>query len=205
MVASTTSIAGGIIIPAILCAVTNAMEMRMTDAMQRHVRSLSFPEDSRMGLFFALAIPLDDPSSTMSVAMFLEAEYELPTNVTEIEQTSGDGEGRVKRNANRQQRRVIDRTTIYAMLESKFESMGYPGRQCLLRSICETKRQAVHVHNGLLGDLLRIVFAPSSSMPEENLLQEYIDAENVKETEECMGIYSSCEFNIYDFVTFREA
>ncbi|XP_025269584.1 uncharacterized protein LOC105256071 isoform X1 [Camponotus floridanus] len=204
MIVSTTSIAGGIIIAAILCAVTSAMEMRMTDAMQRHVRSLSFPEDSKMGLFFALAIPLDDPTSTMSVAMFLEAEYELPTNVTEIEQTSGDDEGRIKRNANRQ-RSIIDRTTIYAMLESKFESMGYPGRQCLLRSICETKRQAIHVHNGLLGDLLRIVFAPSSSILEEDLRQEYIDAENVKKTEECLEMYSSCKLNIYDFVTFREA
>lgn len=46
---------------------------------------------------------------------------------------------------------------------------------------------------------------PSSSMPEEGLRQEYIDAENVKETEECLGMYSSCELNIYDFVTFREA
>lgn len=73
-------------------------------------------------LFFALAIPLDDPASTMSVAMFLEAEYELPMNVTEIEQTSGDGEDRVKRNINRQRQSIIDRTTIYAMLESKFES-----------------------------------------------------------------------------------
>lgn len=36
--------------------------------------------------------------------------------------------------------------------------MGYPGRQCLLRSICETKRRDVHIHNGLLGDLLRIIF-----------------------------------------------
>ncbi|XP_072764310.1 uncharacterized protein [Anoplolepis gracilipes] len=201
MIASTTSISGGIIILVILCAVTSAIEMRMTDAMQRHVRSLSFPEDSRMGLFFALAVPLDDPAS-MSVAMFLEAEYELPTNVTEIEQTGGDGEDRVKRN---NRRRIIDRTAIYAILESKFESMGYPGRQCLLRSICETKRRAVHVHNGVLGDLLRIIFVPSSSMPEEDLRQEYIDAENVKETEECLEMYSSCELNIYDFVTFREA
>ncbi|EFN73784.1 hypothetical protein EAG_06426 [Camponotus floridanus] len=83
--------------------------------------------------------------------------------------------------------------------------MGYPGRQCLLRSICETKRQAIHVHNGLLGDLLRIVFAPSSSILEEDLRQEYIDAENVKKTEECLEMYSSCKLNIYDFVTFREA
>lgn len=40
-------------------------------------------------------------------------------------------------------------------------------------------------------------------MPEEDLRQEYIDAENVKETEECLEMYSSCELNIYDFVTFR--
>ncbi|EZA61846.1 hypothetical protein X777_04657, partial [Ooceraea biroi] len=153
-------------------------------------------------LFFALAVPLDDPSSTMSVALFFEAEYDLPTNLTEIE-FAGD-EGGFRRNAGRQRRRTIDRTIIYAMLESKFESLGYPGRQCLLRSICETKRRAVHVDNGLLGDLLRIILAPSSSTFEEDFRQEYIDAENVKETEECLRIYSSCELNIYDFITFQE-
>ncbi|KAL6428970.1 hypothetical protein ACFW04_008055 [Cataglyphis niger] len=198
------------------------MEMRMTDAMRHHVRSLSFPEDSRMGLrkfsikmlyrcselFFALAIPLDDPSSTMSMAMFLEAEYELP-NVTEIEWMSGNDEGRVKRNTNRQQRRVIDRTTIYAMLESKFESSiiqwGIQDVNVFLDPYARPNDESFHIHNGLLGDLLRIVFTQARPLPEQDLLQEYIDAENVKETEECMGIYSSCEFNIYDFVTFREA
>lgn len=71
-------------------------------------------------LFFALAVPLDDPASTMSVALFLEAEYKLPSDVTEIELANGDRKGKVKRNTDR--RRTIDRGTIYAMLESKFES-----------------------------------------------------------------------------------
>lgn len=39
-------------------------------------------------------------------------------------------------------------------------------------------------------------------MLEEDLRQEYIDAENVKE--ECLRIYSTCELNIYDFITFQE-
>ncbi|XP_012232295.1 uncharacterized protein [Linepithema humile] len=189
-----------IVILAILCAATNAMETRMTDVMQRHVRSLSFPEDSRMGLFFALAVPLDDPESSMSVALFFEAEYKLPTNVIDIELPSKDGDDRARRNTDR--RRTINRTMIYTMLESKFKSMGYPGRQCLLRSICETKRRDVHIHNGLLGDLLRIIFTPSSSALED-LRQEYIDAENVKESVECLRMYS-CELNIYDFITFPE-
>lgn len=71
-------------------------------------------------LFFALAVPLDDPTSTMSVALFLEAEYKLPSDVTEIELANGASEDRVKRNNDR--RRTIDRGTVYAMLESKFES-----------------------------------------------------------------------------------
>ncbi|XP_020288849.1 uncharacterized protein LOC109857177 [Pseudomyrmex gracilis] len=115
-----TSIINKLAILAILCVVASAMEMRMTDMVQRHVRSLSFPDDSRMGLFFALAVPLDDPTSTMSVALFLEAEYKLPSDVTEIELANGDSEDRVKRNNDR--RRTIDRGTVYAMLESKFES-----------------------------------------------------------------------------------
>lgn len=45
---------------------------------------------------------------------------------------------------------------------------------------------------------------PSSSALEEDPRQEYIDAENVKETDECLGMYSSCKLNIYDFITFQE-
>lgn len=73
-------------------------------------------------MFFALAIPLDDPTSTMSVALFFEAEYDLPTNLTEIDLANDDAE--FKRDADRQRRkRTIDRAIVYAMLESKFESL----------------------------------------------------------------------------------
>lgn len=72
-------------------------------------------------LFFALAIPLDDPESTMSVALFFEAEYKLPTNVIDIELPSEDGDDRIRRNIDR--RMIINRTMIYTMLESKFESL----------------------------------------------------------------------------------
>lgn len=57
----------------------------------------------------------------MSVALFFEAEYKLPMNLTDIELPSEDGGDRVRRNADRQ--RIINRTMIYTMLESKFESL----------------------------------------------------------------------------------
>jgi len=58
----------------------------------------------------------------MSVALFFEAEYKLPTNVIDIELPSENGdEGRIRRNID--QRRTINRTMIYTVLESKFESL----------------------------------------------------------------------------------
>ncbi|XP_066584645.1 uncharacterized protein [Prorops nasuta] len=167
----------------------------MTSILERQIRALSYPEDSEMGIFFALAIPLDDPVSTkaMSVALFFEANYKLPNDFHQ--ETEAGKRGSAKR-----KRRDIDRTMVYRMLESKFESFGFPGKQCLLRSICDITRQPIHAHNGLFGDLLRIILTPSSSRPEP-LDLVYLQAENLNSTLDCEEIYSSCTIGIYDYIT----
>lgn len=56
-------------------------------------------------LFFALAIPLDDPVSTkqMSVALFFEAVYDLPMNAEKTGPAStGEDRSRIKRRTDRQ-------------------------------------------------------------------------------------------------------
>ncbi|XP_012284503.1 uncharacterized protein LOC105701921 [Orussus abietinus] len=176
---------------AVLVCVVSAVDAgnHVVDAARRHIRALTYPEESEMGLFFALAIPLDDPRKSISVAFFFEANYELPSNVTEWHL-----EGR------RRGRRSIDRRTIYNLLEAKFESIGFPGRQCLLRSICETAHYPVHLRNGVLGDIMRIVFTPSSSA-DEGLPLEYTLAERVDSTEGCFATYPLCPFGIYDYIT----
>ncbi|XP_014604963.1 PREDICTED: uncharacterized protein LOC106787265 [Polistes canadensis] len=168
----------------------DAMERNITEIARRHVRSLSYPEESEMGIFFALAIPLDDPITTysMSVAFFFEANYKLPTkedtNLLDVKE---------EENKNERERRSIDRSTVYSMLESKFKSIGYPARQCLLRSICETTKLAWKLNAGVLGDILRILFTPSSSRLEVDLHGEYVDAEKVDSSRECSEIYSTCK------------
>ncbi|KAK0180193.1 hypothetical protein PV327_005862 [Microctonus hyperodae] len=84
------------------------MKNHMSATVHRQLRALSYPEDSEMGLFFALAIPLDDSISTkaISVAFFFEANYELPKN----KKSSN------KRSTNQQ---LLNRKTIYSLLESK--------------------------------------------------------------------------------------
>ncbi|XP_051156440.1 uncharacterized protein LOC127278669 [Leptopilina boulardi] len=145
-----------LIMATLMSSRADVLKSSLANAVHRNIRALSFPEESEMGLFFALAIPLDDPVSTksISVAFFFEANYELPNNITEFQSSVESRQHRDKRFAG--QRHSINRKTIYAVLESKFESLGFPGKQCLLRYICETSREPLHQHNGLIGDLMHI-------------------------------------------------
>ncbi|XP_034935146.1 uncharacterized protein [Chelonus insularis] len=167
----------------------------MTDNLHRQLRELTYPEDSEMGIFFALAIPLDDPISTkaMSMAFFFEANYGL---VRSKDERLNLGKRALSSNQQR-----IDRKTIYQMLESKFEALGFPGRPCLLRTICETTHWSLHPHNGLIGDLLRILFTPSSSL-DEKLPAEYTKAErSLGSLDDCGTTYPLCPITIYDYIT----
>ncbi|XP_033207457.1 uncharacterized protein LOC117167017 [Belonocnema kinseyi] len=188
-----------LIMAIVLSSRADVLKSLLVNSVHRNIRALSYPEESLMGLFFALAIPLDDPVSTksISVAFFFEANYELPNNITEF-QSSVDNDHRDKRSAG--QRHSINRKTIYAILESKFESLGFPGKQCLLRCICETARQPLHPHNGLVGDLMHITLTPSSTA-DEGLPIEYVRAEQVGFQGDCETIYSLCPFAIYDYIT----
>ncbi|TGZ53386.1 hypothetical protein DBV15_01458 [Temnothorax longispinosus] len=62
-------------------------------------------------IFVAIAVPLEDPLNSISLSYFFEANYALPPNITYLEPWT-----EVKR-----RKRNIERTTIYRVLESKFE------------------------------------------------------------------------------------
>jgi len=65
----------------------------------------------RFQIFVALAVPLEDPLNSVSLSYFFEANYVLPPNITYLEPWA----------LRKRRRRNIDRTTIYRVLESKFE------------------------------------------------------------------------------------
>lgn len=49
------------------------------------------------------------------------------------------------------------RFTLYRAIEMLAESSGYPGRSCLLRSICETAEAPFSYSNGILGELAHLI------------------------------------------------
>ncbi|XP_020288844.1 uncharacterized protein LOC109857175 [Pseudomyrmex gracilis] len=159
----------------------------IADILHRPIRSLTFPESSTMGIFVALAVPLEDPLNSVSLSYFFEASYNLPPNVTYFEPW-----------ARKRRKRNIDRTTIYQVLESKFESYGHPGRRCLLRAICETSEFPLR-HNGMIGDIVHVIFTPSASRNEE-LPQDVVEAELVGRNGSCSKYQPQCPLGLFDLI-----
>lgn len=56
-------------------------------------------------------------------------------------------------------RSLLSRKFVYGMLENKMSAMGLNGRQCLLKTICEVSAIVLGEHNGVLGDIVHIIFS----------------------------------------------
>ncbi|KYN32333.1 hypothetical protein ALC56_13190, partial [Trachymyrmex septentrionalis] len=171
--------------------------------LHRPIRSLTFLKNSNMGIFVALAVPLEDPLNSISLSYFFEANYVLPPNITSLEPWTG-----LKR-----RKRNIERATIYQILESKFERQvrkqiivhydsGYSGRECLLRAICETSEFPLQ-HNGLIGDIMHVIFTPSTSK-HEGLSRDVIEAELVGRNRNCSKYQPQCPLGLFDLIGVLE-
>ncbi|XP_015609915.1 uncharacterized protein LOC107274867 [Cephus cinctus] len=171
------------------CETTKNSEIAMI--LHRPIRALSFPNNSNMGIFLALVFPLAGSLKSVSLSYFFEANYYLPPNSTYFEPYYYPHASRKKRS--------IDRTTIYQALENKFESSGFPGRECLLRSICETAESPVR-HNGILGDIMHVLFTPSSSMKEDDLSEDFFEAEFVGRNGSCSKYHPMCPLGLFDMI-----
>lgn len=106
--------------------------------------------DKKFQIYLAIALPVDLPSYEISLSYNFEANYLLPTNATELALGPQYTEIRKARD--------ITRKRVYSLIEDRLESEGLIGQACLLRTICETSASPIFGHNGLVGDLIHIIF-----------------------------------------------
>ncbi|XP_055605719.1 uncharacterized protein LOC129753897 [Uranotaenia lowii] len=108
------------------------------------------------------------------------------------------------------------RWSFYKMLEAIGDQKGYNGRSCLLRTICEAAEARFSHSNGILGELLHILFTPSTSADhrgrfkrddtteEDPLHREYRRAELLAhqhsgrspDTSICSDMFADCPFSL---------
>ncbi|XP_012284502.1 uncharacterized protein LOC105701920 [Orussus abietinus] len=167
-----------------LCCGSGSRARNITSTVARQIRSIGFPDGSAAGIFFAIGIPLEIPDKSVTFSFYFEANYGLPNSSDYY--YYGDY----------WKKRRLDRSLTYEIVESKFKSAGFPGRSCLLRTICEITKNPI-LENGLVGDILRIIFTPSSSK-DENLPSDINEAEH---TEDCLDRFQGCPINLLDHIS----
>ncbi|XP_066585089.1 uncharacterized protein [Prorops nasuta] len=92
----------------------------------------------------------------------------------------------------------------YLMLELTMTRLG-SGKACLLRSICEAAENPFDEDHGLLGELLHVFLAPSTTSEEYEIYsdREYHAAESIGRNSRgrCGSLYPECEYNPLDYFT----
>ncbi|XP_044256517.1 uncharacterized protein LOC123006249 isoform X2 [Tribolium madens] len=140
-----------------------------------------------MGIFLALSLPLEIPDYNVFFSYNLEANYELPQNETEFTYPPLVS------------KRSWGRKYFYDILEYKMKSHGYPGKNCLLRAICETSLYSSE-NTGILGDILHLLLTPSSS--KDDVLEDYRNAEQYgKRRKNCRKYTKKCTISFLDLVS----
>ncbi|KAF6205455.1 hypothetical protein GE061_019628 [Apolygus lucorum] len=163
------------------------------DFSERVKRQLIWTYNSAIGMFLAFAVPVDIPDRDVLFSWNIEANYNLPTNLSIYDLTPPDPERSFS---------GLNRSSTYTLLERRLDALGMNGRQCLLRLICEIARTPLS-HNGLIGTLLEIIFLPSKSEEEEGLDEETrAELVGMNDMNECGHVFYRCPQSLIDLVSY---
>ncbi|XP_058448622.1 uncharacterized protein LOC131428594 [Malaya genurostris] len=186
--------------------ISNSSEGKILHREKRIV----FTFNSATGILVALSIPLIIPGRNIFMSYNFEMNYNMPTDSTDYTQgvlkrieTPEINTRDLKENEHVQQVRrsaTFTRKKAYRSLELRLNKMGFNGKRCVLRAICEASDVPMYEHNGILGDLIQILLTPSHSA-DENLPPEFHRAEELGHRHDCSKYRRHCSKSILDLIS----
>ncbi|XP_046678386.1 uncharacterized protein LOC124366134 isoform X2 [Homalodisca vitripennis] len=188
------------------CCLALALGVSLEDQfvkLSRQKRYLTIPYGSAIGILLAFAIPVDLPNQDVLLSWNFEGNYNLPDQlyyfgtaptVPDLNQDPDLGDPA------RRSLRSLTRRHTYQLFQQRLNMFGFDGQACMLRMICEISQTTLE-HNGLMGQLLHVLFTPSSSKAED-IPAEFIDAETRGTAgSDCYQLYPSCPESLLDMFT----
>ncbi|XP_037040522.1 uncharacterized protein LOC119077414 [Bradysia coprophila] len=121
---------------------------------------------------------------------------------TEKKQKKVDDKAKLKNRKLRSllQNYFMSRRRFFKIMESKMDSSGLNGNECLLKAICETAAHSFGQHNGVIGSVVDILFLPSASK-DERLPKRYYKAEQNGKLGNCDGYNKMCPTGVFHFIS----
>ncbi|XP_064544223.1 uncharacterized protein LOC135432447 [Drosophila montana] len=175
--------------------------------------ALIYPTNSEYGLFVAISVPISLPHRNVFLSYNYEFNYYHPEHVYKFPpilmgEDFEDGYLTYPTHDATQSRQfrekrelsLMTRKTFYTILRDKLDRSGYPAEACLLRMICETNASALGEINGFLGNIVHVIFTPSSSR-DEQLSPVYYQAEADGQQQQCSLYDSDCPYNVMDLIS----
>uniref|UniRef100_A0A182IUM9 Uncharacterized protein n=1 Tax=Anopheles atroparvus TaxID=41427 RepID=A0A182IUM9_ANOAO len=175
---------------------------------ERHERAaLTYPVGGSIGYLLAIAIPLLVPDRNIYLSHNFEANYGVPTNETQYTlwyQRFKDNNFNLTKaiEANRRLRRQagFSRTYFYGQLQERMDLYGLNATGCIERIICELTELPLAEHNGVLGDVMSVIFSPSSSL-DEDLPVAFFEAEASGANDGCDRYRMFCRTDLLGLVS----
>ncbi|KAG4065212.1 hypothetical protein HA402_007609 [Bradysia odoriphaga] len=151
---------------------TAVMADHGTRKLSRHKRYMAFPEGSSLSVAFCATVGyVGNPSFIyFSWGVNWGVAYELPNQTWIVNHRD---QIREKHKAQLQRRH---RRELYHKMELAIDKMGYNGKHCILRALCESTQYFYKKGSNMVEELIRTVFSlPTSKvLPfEHNSIQEY--------------------------------
>uniref|UniRef100_A0A1A9VCY1 Uncharacterized protein n=1 Tax=Glossina austeni TaxID=7395 RepID=A0A1A9VCY1_GLOAU len=132
--------------------------------LSRPKRYLSFPEGSSfsVAVCFTIGIIGNPRFDYMSFGLNWGVAYDLPNTTWILNHLHGFGKHPAPLAAwHRRSRR-----NLYKEIEIVMDNMGYNGRDCVLRALCESRQYFRQEKMSMIGEMLRTIF----SLPKQRLL-----------------------------------
>ncbi|TMW48654.1 hypothetical protein DOY81_006243 [Sarcophaga bullata] len=90
--------------------------------------------------------------------------YDLPNSTWVLQHAKGFGSNDQEEYVSPQIKRR-HRRDLYGKLETLINGMGYNGRDCVLRALCESRQYFQKTKMGMIGEMLRVIF----SLPKQRI------------------------------------
>ncbi|XP_031636367.1 uncharacterized protein LOC116349194 [Contarinia nasturtii] len=178
-------------------------EMGTAKLLSRRKRYVAFPEGSSFSVAFCATIGMigNPELDYMSWALNWGLAYDLPNETWVIQHRH---EKYPKPLVQRRHRR-----DLYNRLEVAIDNMGYNGRECILRALCESAQYFFGKGTNMVEELIRIVFTlPDTKVLsfEHNDLHDYDRAHRMgKNNVYCSSAFRDCSISLIELALGRYA
>uniref|UniRef100_B3P735 GG12344 n=1 Tax=Drosophila erecta TaxID=7220 RepID=B3P735_DROER len=149
--------------PESLVTSSHLLHRRWQRVLSRPKRYLSFPEGSSfsVAVCFTVGIIGNPYYGYNSFGLNWGVAYDLPNTTWVLQHLHGFATHPVAPAVLRRR----SRSAIYRQIESVVDNMGYNGRDCILRTLCESRQYFQRTKMSMVGEMLRTIF----SLPKQRI------------------------------------